>query len=84
MTPLPLREGPVNDRTLITPEELALRYKNRITTRTLANWRSLGSGHGPTFLKIGGRVLYPLDEVLKWEARRMSVELLKSPKGSTV
>lgn len=51
-----------------TPAEVAARYKNTITTRTLANWRS--SGNGPVFSKIGGRILYPVKDLLEWERRR--------------
>lgn len=52
----------------LTPKELSERYKNKITIRTLANWRS--SGEGPKFTKIGGRVLYHLDKIMEWEAKR--------------
>lgn len=36
--------------------------------RTLANWR--WSGNGPKYTKVGGRILYKMDELLKWEDRR--------------
>lgn len=52
----------------LTPAELVERYKNAITLRTLANWRC--SGDGPSYTKIGGRVLYPVEAVTKWEACR--------------
>lgn len=52
----------------LTPEQLAARWLNRITPRTLANWRCLGLG--PRFRKIGGRILYPIAEVEDWEATR--------------
>jgi len=52
----------------LTPAELVQRYKNTITIRTLANWRS--TGEGPVYTKIGGRVLYPVDGVKSWEASR--------------
>ena len=52
----------------LTPTELVARYKNTITIRTLANWRS--TGEGPRYTKIGGRVLYPVDGVIEWEASR--------------
>lgn len=51
-----------------TPEELVERFKGRITLTTLANWRS--TEQGPVYRKIGGRVLYPTEEVEKWENRR--------------
>lgn len=52
----------------LTPKEVSVRYKGKITERTLANWRS--SGEGPRFTKIGGRVLYSLEAVIEWEKRR--------------
>lgn len=55
---------------LLAPAELASRYKGRVTERTLANWRS--TGQGPRFIKVGGRVMYPVDSVIAWEQRRMS------------
>lgn len=51
-----------------SPEELAARYGNKITIRTLANWRSYGVS--PPFTKIGGRILYPVSDVLEWEKKR--------------
>jgi hypothetical protein len=51
-----------------TPSELVDRYKGKITVRTLANWRS--AGISPPFTKIGGRILYPVVELVKWEERR--------------
>lgn len=55
---------------LLSPAELATRYKGRVTERTLANWRS--TGQGPRFVKVGGRVMYPVDAVIAWEQKRMS------------
>lgn len=55
----------------LTPQEVSGRYKGQISIRTLANWRS--SGDGPAFTKIGGRVLYPLEKVMEWEAKRTKV-----------
>ena len=52
----------------LTPDELAARYRNKISVRTLANWRSRGDG--PKFLRTGGRILYPLAHVLAWEDQR--------------
>jgi hypothetical protein len=52
----------------LTPAELVARYKQTITIRTLANWRS--TGEGPRYTKIGGRVLYPVDGVKSWEESR--------------
>jgi len=52
----------------LTPAELVARYKQTITIRTLANWRS--TGEGPRYTKIGGRVLYPAHAVAEWENAR--------------
>lgn len=52
----------------LTPEELSQRFRGRVAVRTLANWRCLGVG--PKFRKIGGRILYPINEIEAWESRR--------------
>jgi hypothetical protein len=39
-----------------------------VTVRTLANWR--WAGNGPKFTRIGGRILYDMSELVKWEDRR--------------
>lgn len=57
-----------DDPQYLTPEDLHARWKRRVAIRTLSNWRSLGSG--PKYTKVGGRILYPLKEVLAWEGRR--------------
>ncbi len=40
-----------------------------ISPRTLERWRWLGQG--PRYLKIGGRVVYRLDDVEAYEARQL-------------
>lgn len=50
----------------LTPAELAKRWNGAVTTGTLANWRSKGTG--PAFAKFGSRVRYPLAKVIAWEA----------------
>ncbi len=47
--------------------ELARRWK--LSPRTLERWRWLGQG--PRYLKIGGRVVYRLDDVEAHEARNV-------------
>ena len=47
--------------------ELAARW--RVSPRTLEQWR--WRGIGPRYLKIGGRVIYPLAEVEAYEAARL-------------
>lgn len=51
----------------LTVQELSDRYKGKISVNTLNNWRNLGVG--PSFLKAGGKVLYPLDKLVEWEQR---------------
>lgn len=46
--------------------ELAARWK--ISPRTLERWR--WTGEGPAFIKIGGRVVYRLEEVEAYENTR--------------
>lgn len=53
--------------TYLTPEQLSARLANRITPRTLANWRS--QGLGPKFTRLGGRIAYPIHAVEEWEQR---------------
>lgn len=57
----------MSDNLYLTPEELKERYKEQVTIRTFANWRS--QGKGPPFTKIGGGVLYPMDQLQIWEKR---------------
>jgi Helix-turn-helix domain len=57
-----------SDEVYLTPKELAERYRDTISPRTLANWRS--QKVGPSYVKIGGRVLYSLSSVIAWEMTR--------------
>ena len=52
----------------LTPEEVVTRYQGQISVRTLANWRS--SGVSPPFVKVGGRILYRIKDLLEWERKR--------------
>lgn len=45
-------------------DELAQRW--RIAPRTLQRWRRAGTG--PRHLRIGARIVYPLDDVVAFEA----------------
>lgn len=56
------------DKLFLTPEELVDRYERKVTVRTLANWRS--AGVSPPYTKVGGRIVYPLDALIKWEQSR--------------
>lgn len=57
-----------DSKLFFTPEELVDRYQGKVTVRTLANWRSLGIS--PPYTKCGGRVLYPVDQLIEWERKR--------------
>ena len=61
-------ENDMTNTTFLTPNTVASRYNGAITVRTLANWRSIGQG--PDYVKIGGKVLYPLTSVQDWEKSR--------------
>lgn len=58
----------MGDKLFLTPCDVVARYNGTVSTRTLANWRS--AGISPPFTKVGGRILYPLKELVEWENRR--------------
>ena len=47
----------------LTSKEVADRW--RLSDQTLANWRS--AGKGPPFIRVGTRVLYPLEGIHAFE-----------------
>ena len=53
--------------TYLTVAELVERWRDQVTASTLANWRS--ERKGPPYVKIGGRVLYPLADVVAYETQ---------------
>lgn len=61
----------------LTLEEVVERYRNQISEGTLRNWRS--KRIGPSFIKIGRSILYPIGELESWDrsnlisCRRMSI-----------
>ena len=65
----------------LTPEEVAERYRGEVSVGTLRNWRSMRVG--PSFVKIGKAVLYPITELEAWDEQnrvscRASNRLMKS------
>ncbi|KGL02744.1 helix-turn-helix domain-containing protein [Thalassobacter stenotrophicus] len=48
-------------------KELARRWA--ISHRTLERWR--WSGEGPNYLKLGGRVIYRLEDIMTFEAEAL-------------
>lgn len=55
------------DITHLTQQDVSRRW--RISPRTLERWR--WQGEGPRFLKIGGRVVYRLQDVEAFEAEKL-------------
>lgn len=54
----------------LTSEEVIERYRNKISGGTLRNWRS--KKIGPVFLKVGKTVLYPADELDRWDRSNLT------------
>lgn len=50
-----------------TPAEVVERYRGQISQGTLRNWRSMRIG--PSYLKIGKAILYPVEELDRWIGR---------------
>lgn len=57
------------DRKFFSPRELANRWNT--SEKTLERWRMHGSG--PVYLKIGGRVLYDVEQIDEHERGRVRV-----------
>lgn len=55
------------DSKYLTPEEVAERYRGGISVGTLRNWRAMRLG--PSFVKAGKAVLYPVDDLDAWDER---------------
>jgi hypothetical protein len=51
----------------LTPEEVSERYRGGVSVGTLRNWRAMKIG--PSFVKIGKAVLYPIEELAAWNER---------------
>lgn len=52
----------------MTPSAVVARYKGVISLKTLANWRV--KKEGPSYTKIGGKILYRLADLAQWESSR--------------
>ena len=55
----------------LTTQEVCERYRGQISAGTLRNWRVLKIG--PSFVKLGKVVLYPLQELEAWDKRNLIV-----------
>ena len=53
----------MSERAYLTSKEVADRW--RLSDQTLANWRH--AGKGPPFIRVGSRVLYPIEGINAWE-----------------
>jgi hypothetical protein len=62
----------MGERAYLTSKELADRW--RLADQTLANWRY--AGKGPPFIRVGSRVLYPIEGIHSFE--RLSSSWLSS------
>jgi hypothetical protein len=66
-----LRVQDVSHQTFLTVSEVVSRYRNQVSEGTLRNWRSMRVG--PSFVKLGKAVLYPLVELEAWDRRNLVV-----------
>ncbi len=57
------------DAKFLTVEEVSQRYRGEISVGTLRNWRTMRIG--PPFVKIGKAVLYPIEELDKWDKKNL-------------
>ncbi|HUX78546.1 MAG TPA: DNA-binding protein [Alphaproteobacteria bacterium] len=55
------------EKNLITPSTLASRWK--MTCGTLSQWR--WNGYGPPYHKMGKKILYDLEEIEQFEAKKV-------------
>lgn len=80
MPETPLRQAATSAACTQPPADRPTRHLNQvdlsrrwnISPRTLERWRWLGQG--PRYLKIGGRVVYRLDDIEQYEAERLRGE----------
>ncbi len=59
----------MTDRPIKHLNQVELSRRWSVSPRTVERWRWLGQG--PCFLKIGGRVLYRLDDIEAFEAQHL-------------
>ncbi|MGB5234717.1 MAG: helix-turn-helix domain-containing protein [Candidatus Macondimonas sp.] len=57
----------MNESKFLTPEEVTERYRGGISVGTLRNWRAMRVG--PSFVKVGKAVLYPISELDAWDEK---------------
>ncbi len=52
-------------------EEVVARYRGQVSEGTLRNWRAIRTG--PSFIKIGKAVLYPVSELNRWDKSNLVI-----------
>ncbi|WP_118138099.1 helix-turn-helix domain-containing protein [Oceanicella sp. SM1341] len=57
----------MSETKFLTPEEVTERYRGGVSLGTLRNWRT--QKIGPSFIKVGKAVLYPMEELETWDER---------------
>jgi len=62
--------GTVSGPAYLTSEEVVERYRNKVSDGTLRNWRC--KRIGPSYLKIGKTILYPADELDRWDRSNLT------------
>lgn len=50
--------------------DVAKRWENAVSAGTLANWRV--QKKGPPYVKLGSKVLYPIEQLEAWEASHLN------------
>ena len=55
----------------LTLSEVLQRYRGQLSEGTLRNWRSMRVG--PSFIKIGKAILYPAEELDRWDRSNLVV-----------
>mgnify|MGYP001944704059 FL=1 len=69
----------MQDKICFTQKELARRWT--LSHRTLERWR--WEGKGPAFMKIGGRVVYRLEDILNHEKEQLQLNnCIRTPRVS--
>jgi hypothetical protein len=61
-------EGP--QELIFNLEEVVERFRAQVSEETRRNWRSMRIG--PSFITIGEAILYPLEELDRWDRRNQS------------
>jgi hypothetical protein len=60
-------ESSMDHTKYLTAEEVSERYRGGVSVGTLRNWRAMRIG--PTFIKIGKAVLYPVEALDAWDQK---------------